>query len=437
MNSVTAFPLSRPWHLSRRWLALTLLHGYTLFVPAIPTLPLGNLQVGALDLLFVLALPVLVLQRHFRITLSILGLAGFCFTALVSVAIIDDSSRTGALLRAVRLIEIAMPLFLASSVRLTREEVRKLFRSFLIGGVTSILIGIVIFVFQIPFGDVQRYRFPTGEMLDRAGGIFSDSSAYGHLVATWLIIGLGTLPAFVQRRRATLLLRALIFLAIGGFALYGSVSRSAFLGLIAAACVGLIFPVPRSWRSAQLRVSLRLALLSVLLAVAFVFIAPHSAWRTATFINQRLVYGTFGALLNVEEANRITSGRIENWTNYLPYVLENPLTGIGYKALILERGIPPDNNYLSVLVETGLIGLALFLVFLGGTFIALFFAYLRGNPFAWTLLLVWSAQAAMALAIDVITFWGTIPGLLVLTGVVLQVRPPVVVQIGDTRKCCQ
>ena len=57
--------------------------------------------------------------------------------------------------------------------------------------------------------------------------------------------------------------------------------------------------------------------------------------------------------------------RFEHWTEVLPMVEESPVTGVGLDETQRRTGKEPHNDFLLVLVEMGLAGLAVYLWFLG------------------------------------------------------------------------
>ncbi len=57
--------------------------------------------------------------------------------------------------------------------------------------------------------------------------------------------------------------------------------------------------------------------------------------------------------------------RFEHWTEVLPMVQESPVTGVGLEETQRRTGKEPHNDFLLVLVEMGLAGIAVYLWFLG------------------------------------------------------------------------
>jgi O-antigen ligase len=119
-------------------------------------------------------------------------------------------------------------------------------------------------------------------------------------------------------------------------------------------------------------------------------------------------------------ADRLLAGRVESWQTLAGFLAENPwhaLFGVGYKTLpysdFIGRAVVSDNMYLSILVETGIVGL--------GTLLVLNFAILRagytaarsGDParsfYGTWIFCFWTAQMVQMLSADVLTFWRVMP----------------------------
>ena len=116
----------------------------------------------------------------------------------------------------------------------------------------------------------------------------------------------------------------------------------------------------------------------------------------------------------------VLSGRLAAWQTLAAWIYENPwhaLWGIGYKTLpytdFVGAPLVADNMYLSLLVETGIAGLAALLW--------LNFAVLRAAARAsrasdsqtsfcgaW-MLCFWSGQVVQMLSGDLLTYWRVLP----------------------------
>jgi O-antigen ligase len=116
----------------------------------------------------------------------------------------------------------------------------------------------------------------------------------------------------------------------------------------------------------------------------------------------------------------VLSGRAQSWETLLNWVTANPLQtflGIGYKTLpytqYLGAPVVADNMYLSLLVETGVAGLAA-LVWLN---IAILRAARRATRaadprrkfFGAWMLCFWSGQVIQMASGDLLTYWRVLP----------------------------
>jgi O-antigen ligase len=338
------------------------------------------------------------------------------------LSISDPQARVGAALRVVRLFAITAPFALAAAIGKTSQVLlRRLLIAFLVSGALSVALGIWGFVWQLPgLAAEQRFTYPYLGYVYRAGGIFGGSSAYGHLLATWVSISVLMIPLHLRRRADTVLV--IIFsLALAG--LYSSLSRSAFVNLAVVLTAIFVIRPPGHYRAITKGIFRRSLLISAIPALALLYVAAQEFTPLVELLDQRMLTGLFGAFFSGGDVRGVSSGRISNWLLYIQYLKDNPLTGVGYKALILERMIPPDNNYLQALVETGILGFLCFTGFLLATLHALWIRYHRArDPHAWALLVVWCGQVAHAIFVDIVTFWGSFPVLLAITMVVLRLK---------------
>lgn len=126
-------------------------------------------------------------------------------------------------------------------------------------------------------------------------------------------------------------------------------------GALIAAVPAFFFVI---WSFVRLKPSSRVLLFMTFIGVLFVlqpFVPQTSIQRLATI-------GTSIAELDL-------GGRVDIWRQGIIVFSEHPLFGIGSGAFgeALESGLSAHNSFLSVLVEVGLIGLALFAIILAMT----------------------------------------------------------------------
>lgn len=268
-----------------------------------------------------------------------------------------------------------------------------------------------------PAGFGEQFVWLTGAVYRRAQGFFYEAGTLGNFCAFFLLL----VAAVWVRRDATPMLLGHWVLAAGAIvlatALLFSFSRSSLLALLVSGCV-LVFLERRDLRIGRW-LAVGFGAMIGALALAY-FMAPDFAeaylirlWLTATEL--------------FDEPDLWFSGRLANWRMLLNYLADHPqklLLGIGYATLphtdLLGRPIVGDNMYLSMLVETGILGVAamgVFLVALLGTA----YRISRSNePTAslvgtW-LFCFWVGQLVQMLSVDVLTFWRVVPLYLGLLG---------------------
>jgi hypothetical protein len=396
---------------------------YCFFVPWIKPIGFSVLgtpvEMGPLD---VISVPtVVILARRigrFRPTWPRIALGLYVLAVLISLLSIQDGHRRfQSLLRAVRMFEIALPFFLASVIEFPRSAPFRLMKAFAVGGGISVILGLVIFVFQVDLGkDVQMYSYGA-VILKRAGGIFSDSSAYGHLLVTWGLI------SFVAMLRVAPKWNIpgsslIVLLTLGG--LYASLSRGAVLNGLAAFLAFPFLSLSRLWRRRVRRQAIIVAGAAVVLPLVVLIMYPKACNHVIELIRSRasdVLLDTFQMPGSVSAGD---SGRMEKWVDLIVRFGQQSYTGIGYKTLKSEATFPADNNFLAALVETGPMGFAALGAFFVTVISGLIAASRRYPPAAF-LVAVWIGQLAQALTSDVMTFWGTMPALLAITGSVFAV----------------
>ena len=203
----------------------------------------------------------------------------------------------------------------------------------------------------------------------RAQGLFYEASTLGNFCAFFLVM---IMVAPLRPRaespvsRKGLLAGGAVFFA----ALVLSYSRSSLIN-IAVACAVLV------WHN---RKRVPLAKVVVVLAIA-TSAGALLTWKICPSFAEMYwmrLSGTAGGRFS--ETAGVLSGRVETWHLLTAWIQANPwqaFFGIGYKTLpysdYLGSTLVADNNYLSVLVETGVLGIAALL----GTCVAILRACAR------------------------------------------------------------
>jgi hypothetical protein len=277
----------------------------------------------------------------------------------------------------------------------------------------------VDFYFQWPppAGFGEQFVWLIGVVYRRAQGFFYEASTLGNFCAFFLLL-VGTI--WVRRDSRPMLLSPWI-LAAGAIvlatALLFSFSRSSLLALMVSACA-LLFLERRHgrvgrWFAVASAGVIGVLVLTYVLAPEFTEAYLLRLWLTATGI--------------LHAPDVWSSGRWTNWSLLLNFLAEHPqklLLGIGYATLphtdLLGRPIVGDNMYLSMLVETGILGVAAMGVFLAALLSTAYRVSRSKDAMAslvgtW-LFCFWVGQLAQMLSVDVLTFWRVLPLYLGLLG---------------------
>jgi O-antigen ligase len=265
------------------------------------------------------------------------------------------------------------------------------------------------FQFPAPAGFVSQYVWLDSGVYRRAQGLFYEASTLGNFCVFFLVMTAVALASKVGKR-AVLLAGAVVFAA----ALIFSYSRSSLLNLGVALLA--LFWIKRH----QLRSGVAIRRWAVRIAVAF---AAGLAGVYAVFPAFGEAYGlrvwnSFSGLSS--SADTVLTGRLESWSAILNFLAANPwhaILGIGYKTLpysdFIGKPVVADNMYLSLLAETGIVGLAaLFLM----SFAILRSGYAAARSTsseksfygAW-IFCFWAGQMVQMLSVDLLTFWRVLP----------------------------
>ena len=277
--------------------------------------------------------------------------------------------------------------------------------------VASAAFALLDFYFQFPapagFGP-QFIWLDTG-VFRRAQGLFYEASTLGNFCSFFVVMAA---VVFVKRVPLSALSRVAILAggAILFTALILSYSRSCLVALgIALAALFLLERRTTNWK--------RIAIVTALAGAAAIAILVRFFPEYADLYWTRLS----GSLdLALDSNARVLSGRVESWQTLLAFLAEHPwhaLIGVGYKTLpysnFTGEPIVADNMYLSILIETGVFGLA--------ALIALNLAIVRAGYRAarsedrnqsfygtW-IFCFWIAQSVQMLSADLLTFWRVLP----------------------------
>jgi len=267
--------------------------------------------------------------------------------------------------------------------------------------VVAALFACVDFYFQFPApaGYGPQFVWLDSGVYRRAQGLFYEASTLGNFCVFFLVM----IAAAFSRdhdespaQRKWLAIGAAVLLA----ALVLSYSRASLLNLAVALAVLV-------WRNRR-RVPLsRVAMVAAAGALVTWLVFPafvEMYWLRLSSTAEFFFTATEGVL----------SGRVASWRTLLDWMTAHPwqaLTGIGYKTLpytdYLGAPVVPDNQYLGLLVETGVAGLAA-LLWLN---VAIIRAALRARDSLYRtwILCFWTGQIVQMASGDLITYWRVLP----------------------------
>jgi O-antigen ligase len=262
--------------------------------------------------------------------------------------------------------------------------------------------------FPAPAGYGPQFVWLDSGVYRRAQGFFYEASTLGNFCAFFLTLAAVCLT---RPRIATPVSRAA--LALGSpilvAALVLSYSRASLVS-VGVACAVLLWRYRRRMRPRVLAVLVGLGLAGALLTWKIFPAFAGTYWLRLSASAQFLFSATEGVL----------SGRLASWQTLLAWIGEHPwqaLLGIGYKTLpysdYLGAPLVADNMYLSLLVETGVVGLAA-LLWLNTTILHASLKACREDDPARSMcgtwmLCFWSGEIVQMLSGDLLTYWRVLP----------------------------
>jgi hypothetical protein len=388
-----------------RWLALFL--GAALLLPPLP-IPIGDSGPHPSLVFAALGLVAGALwMSHWRVPANSLNLAFAALFAMLLASVGPAAIYSGEIAAAgsaarVLLFGISVYVYFYTAWGPGRAiEATRSVRFLYAAAVTAALFACVDFYFQFPApaGYGAQFVWLDSGVYRRAQGLFYEASTLGNFCVFFLVM---IAAAFSRPReespvpRKWLALGAAVLLA----ALVLSYSRASLLSLGVALVVLM-------WRNRR-RVALsRVAALATAGALLTWLVFPTfvvAYWMRLSSTAEFFFTATEGVL----------SGRVASWRTLLDWATAHPwqaLTGIGYKTLpytdYLGAPVVADNQYLGLLVETGVAGLAA-LVWLN---VAILRAALRAREslFSTWMLCFWAGQVVQMASGDLLTYWRVLP----------------------------
>ena len=280
------------------------------------------------------------------------------------------------------------------------------FRILLAGAVLSAAYGIADFIWPVPLPHpaADQFIWLGSVVLRRAQGVFYESSNFANFCGFFLVITSAALLA--RKERFLRVPRSLLLplIAILSLAVLVAFSRSTWASVFVAL---LVFASITGYVNVR-----RSAVFLLALAVPLFLL-----WTFSPELWTYLLDARMGRLADLfADPNVATSGRFDTWIQLVSIIGDHPqylAFGIGYKTLSFTRlfhgEIITDNGYLSLLLETGVTGLAGFLIF-SGAMLKTFFRLSRAKDEAlafWAAVLfsIWCGELVQLLAVDAYTYW--------------------------------
>ena len=295
-----------------------------------------------------------------------------------------------------------------SSARESSLE-RWLFTLLLVGAVISATYGVFDFVWPIPLPHpaADQFIWLRGAVLRRAQGVFYESSNFGNFCGFFLA---AASAAYLSREgRVIVIPRPILLLTIAvlSLAVLVAFSRSTWASVLTT--LGVFVAISGQVNRRRAAVFL-LALASPILIL---WIYSPELWDY--LVSARVAY--LAQIL--ADPNLASSGRYATWQRILAILQDQPqylLFGVGYKTLPYTRlfhdSLITDNGYLSLLLETGIVGLGSFLIF-SVSVLKTFLEIARKGAgslsfMAAFLFAFWCGECVQLLAVDALTYWRNI-----------------------------
>ena len=402
-----------------RWYEF-LIAAYGILVPVVAFNLPGVGGLGATDLLMPVGGFVLLATRRVgKVQLSHLALFGFCLAALISLIQIDQQKPAiDCFIRWVRLFGILIPFFFALHVPNDDRLVIFAFRTWMIGGLIAIAIGVILHALQIEVRSGQQRLWMVDGFSLRAGGLIGNSGVFGHLTSTWTVVCVTwTLTISKNRWRYA---GAAVSIACMFYVVYISSSRALVLNFFVAMSIfAVLTPLSKS-----IKMWLPILLVGIILIGLMAYcVSQWPSSMTGQFNRSEALESNLARFIPAvggTSVNEFTSNRADNWPEYIDMMNQKLLTGWGYKMGVRLHEESPDNSYMSVMLETGAFGFCCMALFVVGVLTALLKLYLAHDPFALILLPAAIGQLANCMTSDIYTFWITMPVIFMLLGLVTQ-----------------
>ena len=243
----------------------------------------------------------------------------------------------------------------------------------------------------------------------RAGGLISNTGPFGHVVATFFVLGtFGTHRLTVRHRVA---LRALT-ISLTATALLLSSSRAGLLAVAVAGAGALTYSLADRRRNLPTPPKM---LVVVAGAAGFGQAATARIADRGWFFTQSVRrLDMFGVLERSNSTFLRSESRLASWSDTANLIPQYPLIGTGPERVLAISGRAVDNSYLNAMVTAGAIGGLFFILFWLATARSATAAD-RAND-EYLLIPLVAAQLTIAMLLDIQSQWYSLPVALAVIG---------------------
>jgi hypothetical protein len=264
--------------------------------------------------------------------------------------------------------------------------------------------------FPAPAGYGPQFVWLDSGVYRRAQGFFYEASTLGNFCAFFLVM----IAAAFSRPRGAVGPLSRKALAAGGAVFFAALVLSYSRGSLINVAVALVV---LAWIN---RKHLRFGKLAAILGIA-AGAGALLTWKVfPQFAEMYWTRLSLSAEYLFSETSGVLSGRVESWSTIAGWIAAHPwqtVFGIGYKTLpyteYLGRPVVADNMYLSLLVETGIAGLAALLWLNAAILRAGARSARAADPrtsfYGTWILCFWAGQTVQMFSGDLLTYWRVVP----------------------------
>lgn len=339
-------------------------------------------------------------------------------TALLSVLVLTwyTSSYLSGVSSAFRIFRLVGDLFIIALIRsrgsMQTSEIYRILDFAIFGSVVACIITLIEFKHGVGMSSQQFFTLDGVQMYRAGGTIYENAGEFGNYES--ILFGIALWMTYQCRgpRRFFYLLSSVLF----AFGAISSYSRAAMLGLVVAYLI-LWIGNRGKFRS----------LMGVVITLGALIVAMEQFMPGyITQVWDTRIIPLF-SISNTQGFNLAGGGRVTFWKESFAFIASNIwslITGVGYygvtyAAAVFHQPMYTDNNYVSAILEQGLLGLISLVCFVF-TPIVVSLRRLSLGSTSWLVLALWVSEALQAFTGDIFTFWKTMPILFCVTAVFLQ-----------------